>query len=166
MQPRPAFSFPTERVAVTWFRVYSMPPEPDDFAVPHFSFFWVVCSGRESQQFFDAPAAHRHTGLLSQLWVEPKTGGGLIMPPFAGIGPPPGASGVAETLEETATYLWYDAAAVRFLPVQVVSGNSIKMRVLMFRVPCGHFCTPLSLFCVICPGGGTDNYAPVRGVVQ
>jgi hypothetical protein len=64
VQPCPAFSFPTECVAATWFRVYSMPPEPDNFAVPHFSLFWMVCSGRESQEFFDAPAAHRHTGRL------------------------------------------------------------------------------------------------------
>jgi hypothetical protein len=58
-QPRLAFFLVTNRLLISWDRVFAMFLVPDDFIVPHFGFSSLVCYSRETQKFFATPLTPR-----------------------------------------------------------------------------------------------------------
>jgi hypothetical protein len=57
MQPRPAFLPITKQRLISKLRACFMFTVPDAVIVPHIKFSSLVCSGRETQEFFAAPLA-------------------------------------------------------------------------------------------------------------
>jgi hypothetical protein len=87
-QPCPAFSFLTERSVVIRLCVYSVPSEPDNFTVPHLSFFRWSVPAENPRNFLMPPLPTTTPTFYGNYQSNLELSVGLIWQSFIVVGPP------------------------------------------------------------------------------